>query len=225
MTGIFNPQGHEEGQHRNDTELTLSSTAVFGIFFGLVLLCGVFFGLGFAVGHRSGSQAPAAAPVQTVATPQTLPADLSRPKPSPTSQTASAQQPPSAVSLPVSSDTNATVNPAPSGPAPGTAWAVRPALPPGGAGQPQGALPSQSAGGAAFVPPGGLMVQIAAVTHPEDAEVLVAALQKRGYAVIARRAPVDGLIHVQTGPFTNRNDANEMRQKLLNDGYNAIVQP
>jgi len=69
------------------------------------------------------------------------------------------------------------------------------------------------------------MVQIAAVTHPEDAEVLVAALQKRGYAVIARRAPVDGLIHVQTGPFTNRNDANEMRQKLLNDGYNAIVQP
>ncbi len=34
----------------------------------------------------------------------------------------------------------------------------------------------------------------------------------------------DNLIHVQTGPFVNRNDANAMRQKLLNDGYNAIVQ-
>ena len=51
------------------------------------------------------------------------------------------------------------------------------------------------------------------------------ALRKRGYAVTARRDPADGLLHVQIGPFANRNDANAMRQKLLNDGYNAIVQP
>jgi cell division septation protein DedD len=55
--------------------------------------------------------------------------------------------------------------------------------------------------------------------------VLVGALRKRGYAVTARRDPTDGLMHVQIGPFANRNDANTMRQKLLNDGYNAIVQP
>jgi cell division septation protein DedD len=69
------------------------------------------------------------------------------------------------------------------------------------------------------------MVQIAAVSHPEDADVLVGALRKRGYAVSARRDPTDGLLHVQIGPFANRNDAYAMRQKLLNDGYNAIVQP
>jgi cell division septation protein DedD len=69
------------------------------------------------------------------------------------------------------------------------------------------------------------MVQIAAVSHQEDAEVLVSALRKRGYTVTARRQPSDSLIHVQIGPFTNRNDANAMRLKLLNDGYNAIVQP
>ena len=40
-----------------------------------------------------------------------------------------------------------------------------------------------------------------------------------------RRDPTDGLLHVQVGPFPNRNDAYAMRQKLLNDGYNAIVQP
>jgi cell division septation protein DedD len=68
------------------------------------------------------------------------------------------------------------------------------------------------------------MVQIAAVTHPEDAEVLVGALRKRGYAVSARRDPADGLLHVQVGPFSSRTDAYAMRQKLLNDGYNAIVQ-
>jgi cell division septation protein DedD len=49
-------------------------------------------------------------------------------------------------------------------------------------------------------------------------------LRKRGYSVTARRDVSDNLIHVQTGPFVNRNDANVMRQKLLNDGYNAIVQ-
>ena len=70
----------------------------------------------------------------------------------------------------------------------------------------------------------GWMVQIAAVSHPEDAEVLVNALRKRGYTVTVRREVNDNLIHVQTGPFANRNDANAIRQKLLNDGYNAIVE-
>ena len=60
----------------------------------------------------------------------------------------------------------------------------------------------------------GWMVQIAAVSHAEDAEVLLDALRKRGYTVTARRDAGDSLIHVQTGPFANRNDANAMRQKL-----------
>jgi len=30
---------------------------------------------------------------------------------------------------------------------------------------------------------------------------------------------------VQIGPFYNRDEAYRWRQKLLNDGYNAIVQP
>jgi cell division septation protein DedD len=69
------------------------------------------------------------------------------------------------------------------------------------------------------------MVQIAAVSQPEDAEVLVNALRKRGYAVSARREAADGLIHVRIGPFASRDEANRWRQRLLNDGYNAIVQP
>ena len=69
------------------------------------------------------------------------------------------------------------------------------------------------------------MVQIAAVSHPEDAEVLVSALRKNGYAVAVHRDISDSLIHVQVGPFASHSDALIMRQKLLNDGYNAIVQP
>jgi DedD protein len=69
------------------------------------------------------------------------------------------------------------------------------------------------------------MVQIAAVSHSEDADVLLSALRKRGYAVSARRDPGDNLIHVQVGPFSSHADAASMRQRLLNDGYNAIIEP
>jgi cell division septation protein DedD len=69
------------------------------------------------------------------------------------------------------------------------------------------------------------MVQVAAVSHAEDADVLVDALRKRGYAVTERRDPADGLIHVRIGPFASREEANRWRDKLLGDGYNAIVQP
>jgi cell division septation protein DedD len=69
------------------------------------------------------------------------------------------------------------------------------------------------------------MVQIAAVSQEEDAAVLVSALRKRGYAVVARRDAADGLIHVRIGPFSSRDEANRWRMKLLNDGYNAVMQP
>jgi DedD protein len=69
------------------------------------------------------------------------------------------------------------------------------------------------------------MVQIAAVSHQEDADVLVNALRKRGYAVTSRREPTDNMIHVRIGPFSSRAEASKWGQKLMSDGYNAIVQP
>ena len=67
------------------------------------------------------------------------------------------------------------------------------------------------------------MVQIAAVSRPQDADVLVAALRQRGYGVVVRSEPQDHLLHVQVGPFANRMQAAEIKQKLLSDGYNAII--
>ncbi len=68
------------------------------------------------------------------------------------------------------------------------------------------------------------MVQVAAVSHAEDAGVLVGALRKRGYAASAQREPSDGLIHVRIGPFATHDEAYRMCARLLDDGYNAIVQ-
>ena len=67
------------------------------------------------------------------------------------------------------------------------------------------------------------MVQIAAVSRQEDADVLVTALRQRGYTVVVHNEPQDKLLHVQVGPFNDRAQATAMRQKLLADGYNAII--
>jgi cell division septation protein DedD len=69
------------------------------------------------------------------------------------------------------------------------------------------------------------MVQVAAVRNAEDAGVLTNALRRRGYPVNAQREPADGMIHVRVGPFNTRDEANRWRDKLLGDGYNAMVQP
>ena len=69
------------------------------------------------------------------------------------------------------------------------------------------------------------MVQVAAVTHQEDANVLVSALRQRGYSVSVRNEPQDKLLHVQVGPFATRETAKAMRSKLQADGYNAILKP
>jgi hypothetical protein len=45
MRGAFDDREMEPARPRRDTELTLSSMTLLGIFFGLVLLCGLCFGL------------------------------------------------------------------------------------------------------------------------------------------------------------------------------------
>ena len=61
------------------------------------------------------------------------------------------------------------------------------------------------------------------MSHQEDADVLLSALRRRGYAVQGRSEANDKLIHVQLGPFSSRKDAEAMRQKLAGDGYNAFI--
>jgi DedD protein len=70
---------------------------------------------------------------------------------------------------------------------------------------------------------GTFMVQVAAVSKQEDAEILVTALHKKQYPVFIANVPGDALYHVQVGPFTDQKDADAMRQRLSADGYNAIV--
>src|SRR5436190_18590411 len=45
-------------EEANDTEITLGTGKMLALFFGLVILCAVFFGMGFSMGRNSVRSAP-----------------------------------------------------------------------------------------------------------------------------------------------------------------------
>lgn len=248
-----------EEQEHTDTEITLGMKSLLGVFFGLVLICGVFFGFGYSLGRgsssipsRSTSSEPAGGttPSKRAVQPSLAPAVSQASSGSASSAQTSAEpvrsatreaesipvtprKPSASVIKPVSQDSEVAASSAPSKPVPAAAMpstvtpATSKALPAvastsSAASGAQAAAPTASTP-AVPTPAVPTMVQIAAVSRQEDADVLVAALKKRGYNVIVRNEPRDSLLHVQIGPFATRDEAKAMRAKLLADGYNAIL--
>jgi hypothetical protein len=238
---------HEDGrEEKRDREVTLGWFTLFAIFFVLVVLCGLSFGLGYVVGRRE----PAAKSTVLEPTPIAALGEAAKAKPTGGAATGSA---PPASSQPVPAQSGDAVGSQPDAGAADSQKDVQPATQStSSAARVQPALPAMSdvsksrqAQPASVQPnqvtsvqrglepatkkgqeaaPASLMVQVATLAHQEDADVLVEALRRRGYAVGAHRDAVDGMIHVRVGPFASRDVANQWRQKLLNDGYNAVVE-
>ena len=212
---------HDLHEPQRDREISLGAATILGIFFVLALICAVFFGFGYTLGRRSSQQQPAA--ISSEPNP-TLSSNGSKPSPgsaastpapskntlddaSPTPETLAQQLPIPTGTHTVALESNPTT-PAPK-PVVTPAVVLKPTPPP---------IPT-----VALSTPGSVLVQVAAVSHQEDADTLFAALKKRGYVVTVRHEPQDKLLHIQIGPFATKKDAEAMRQRLLSDGYNAIV--
>jgi len=200
-----------------DTEITLGTAKLLGLFFGLVIICAVFFALGYTLGRKSDSALAGAGTT-------TLPATTSGPKPAGSASTqpappmtfykaveqkdANAQLTPATANAEPTSPTSAGQAPAASSPAT-QSQASQTANPP----DPMTPIPTV-----------GYFVQVAAVSKQDDAEALVAALKKKQYpAFVAANSATDKLFRVQVGPFTDIKDAEGMRSRLINDGYSPIL--
>ena len=186
-----------------DTELTLSTGKLLGIFFGMVAICAVFFSLGYAVGKGSSS-----ASAQTITDSSELSAinTTGGAKPSPGKTAPPVETAPEPVAETPAQVTDAKSEPAPAATTPSEAAS-------------KAATPELS-----DTAKTGFMVQVAAVSKKEDAEALVSALRKKQYPVfVANNVPNSPLYHVQVGPFAQQKEAEAMRSKLASDGYNAIL--
>ena len=191
-----------------EREISLNTATILGIFFLLALLCAIFFGFGYTMGRRTTSQA--AAPIAD--TSSTLAANGSA-KPAPGS----------AAPQPTHRAIDDDATPAPSPAIQQVAQPLeKPAAPTPEPAKPEPIPPALPA---ATTTPAGppALVQVAAVSHQEDADTLVNALKHRGYSVVVRHEQQDKLLHIQIGPLASKKDAEAMRQRLLSDGYNAIV--
>jgi DedD protein len=224
----------EEEEETGEPEITLSTASLLGLFLGLVLICGVFFGFGYSVGRRATTGAMATAASAAISS------GLEDAKPS----EAEAQDLESASPSSAAGDESPSLAPT-SGPPtrkPAAARSGEVELPIVETPEPvqkatylvsaertgsqaEAALPAQQTAraGTAQVATGLAMVQVAAVVHEEDADVLVSALRKRGYNAVVRVEPQDKFLHIQVGPFDTHMEANAMKQKLAADGYDAIV--
>jgi DedD protein len=226
----------EEEEETTAREITLSTASLLGIFFGLVLICGVFFGFGYSLGRgtEQGAQAaslgtghagsggesddtttaanqPPAAQAQDQAPAKADVPVVVRHAKTDDAEDASGEDtapaPPKRVSQALVAAESAAPQPKPSARVAPPVTVVAPPAP--------SAAPAPGTGKP--------MVQIAAVSRQDDADVLVAALRQRGSGVVVRSEPQDKLLHVQVGPFADRTQATAIKQKLLSDGYNAII--
>jgi len=225
----------DEDLSANDSELHLGMGSLLGVFFGLTLVCGVFFGFGYMMGHRTPGASTSSDPLYVQPATQSA-------APKPSAQIAN--QPTDSASVVVPTQSSAAsvsvppvaIVPAPVVSAPANKTSpenvtttatnlvpqAKPASPPA-ASAPVTAPPSLFALKPAVVSSGTIMVQIAAVKSRPDAEALAAALQKNGFSPTVRSEPQDKLLHVQIGPFSSHEEAKAMRQKLSSAGYNAFI--
>ncbi len=229
MNSLLHREGDDDLHDLNgtkDREITLGTAMILGIFFALAVLFAVFFGFGYQLGRKSVvATAVAAAPQNTSG------ASFAGFKPAAGSPASSAPDRNSGPTVTV------PAAPEPTAEAPATRSAAPQAkADPDGevVGDNPPPLPASRAVpvAAASVSPvastpaasgAGSIVQIAAVSHQEDADLLVSTLKRRGYNVAIHTEPQDKLLHVQIGPFPTHKEADAMRQKLLGDGFNAIV--
>jgi DedD protein len=201
--------GEKETDQVRDTEITLSTGKLLGIFFALAIVCGVFFTMGYLLGKSSsaGSRTEIVASVPS--------SSNAAGKPSGGNKTAEATPPncppgsPNCPAVAAGSDAGSA--------------GKNPDQQPAGSKTSDPSI-SQSAGtevknGA----DGSFMVQVAAVSKQEDAEILVTSLRKKQYPVFIANSAGDPLFHVQVGPFNEKKEAEAMRARLAGDGYNAIV--
>jgi DedD protein len=209
-----------------DREISLSTTTILGIFFALALLCAVFFGFGYSMGRKS------AQPISGGSSEVTTGSENSNSKPAPgspaTPSTSSAGRPSAGETqsaiMPLESP-NAAGEDSPQTPRPVKAAVPSPRsevsaeVTPRSAIKPAGIIPVA----AALPSAGSSVVQVAAMSHQEDADVVAVDLKRRGYAVAVRHEPQDKLFHVQIGPFGNKKEADAMRQRLQTDGYNNAI--
>ena len=204
----------------------LESRHLVSLFLGVVLLCGVFFTLGYVMGHNQYGD-----PVHAAAT-----LDESTPPARPAAKPKEVEAPPTSATAPANNEwdfytkkndnnhmdpvAKPSVNSAP----PSTAVNTHST----------NSAPEPSASNAKTVPAaarfqaprmikGSVVLQIAALTHESDALAMADVLQQKRFPSFVVTPTTDNFYRVQVGPYQDEKAAEAAKTALDHAGFKAII--
>ena len=219
---------------RGAGDRVLESRHLVSLFLGVVLLCGVFFTLGYVMGHNQYGGPVHAAESPDYAEPVSHPSVKPKAEPAPA---ASATPAPannewdfySKKSTDDSADPVSRPEPKSkpaeaAKPEPRLAVAARPASPSPSA---PVSTPKTVPAAARFQPPhmvkGQIVLQIAALTHQSDALAMADMLQQKHFPSFVVTPTTDNFYRVQVGPYPDERAAQSAKASLDHAGFLAII--
>jgi DedD protein len=187
-------------------ERTIGSGHLVALFLGIVVLCCVFFILGYEMGRaqfeKGGGSAVAAKPAT----------------PAPTSAT---KEETPTTGWP-SAATGGSSAPAKPSPPAGSAPAAKPGkAPASSAGRAHGAITGSLQ--APNIPRGAIVLQVAANRNESDALNLAKLLQEKGFPAFVLTPSKDAWYRVQVGPYADAKSAEQAKAALAHEGFKAIA--
>jgi DedD protein len=213
-------EDEEHDAPQGDREITLGTTMILAIFFALAVFAAVFFGFGYSMGSKRAAAVPISGdPAMAVQSGASTAKPGAGNASNGSAPTAASDNEPKQASAAAGSTSAAPASTSAEAASTSSSALQRIVSTVHSQAVAQGASPAEPALPIAQQP----VVQIAAVSHQQDADLLVSTLKRRGYNVTIHTDPHDKLLHVQVGPFTTRPEAQAMRQRLIGDGFNAIV--
>lgn len=223
----------------NQDTAPISTRYVLLAFFAVVLLCAVFFSLGFFLGRENRN--PAAPATEHVIPSSDIPPTVNTPDEQPSSASEDSAEPaaPATASPPAPSS-----SPTPPGNSESASPAEAPASSHPPAARPERAsasrtvpqtnaegseAPNDGAATAAALTrlPPGLTVQVAALSSRQDAANMVKVLKSRGYPALLfapdETHSRDIFYRVIVGPYKNRRQVTQVRSKLAEEGFKPFI--
>jgi DedD protein len=212
------------GSGKRGGDRVLESRHLVGLFLGVVLLCGVFFTLGYVMGKTQYSGAVHAAASPDFTTPVRSPKAKPAPDNTPTASSSSSNPSEWDFYGKKQDDDDHLQSPAKNS----SPWRSSSPRPTAVATQPSPARGAREVPAAARfgVPPllkGSIVLQVAALRHQGDAVAMAGMLQKKRFPAFVVLPRSDNFYRVQVGPYRSQRAAESARSALERAGFKAII--
>jgi len=204
------------GGGRRGGERVLESRHLIGLFLGVVLLCGVFFTLGYVMGHSAyGGPVHAADALERSLPPSHTPL-----------KTPEREAPPAPANSEwdfYSKNSDNRLEPAAAPPSPSPAPAPPVSSHPPAASADARTVPTAARFQAPRLGKGAIVLQVAALRRESDALAMADALQQKNFPSFVVTPTTDSFYRVQVGPYFDEHAADSARAALDHAGFKAIL--